>query len=108
MYRAGVPVLAGTDCHDEPNSFFVVKHGESMHREMELLVDAGLSTIDVCELPQSLPAVHFGMGDRVSHAPGKRADLVLLREDPIKDIGNTRSVSRVWCGGIEIDGVKSL
>ncbi|KAL3442791.1 hypothetical protein BJX65DRAFT_321166 [Aspergillus insuetus] len=101
MYRAGVPILAGTDCHEEPNSFFDVKHGESLHAELELLVDAGLSTLDALRAATVLPAEHFKLLDRGVIAEGKRADLVLLRGDPTKDISATRGIERVWCGGIE-------
>ncbi|OKP09269.1 hypothetical protein PENSUB_5355 [Penicillium subrubescens] len=105
MYRAGVPILAGTDCHDEPNSFFEVKHGESLHRELELLVEAGVSVLDALRAATVLPAEHFQLNDRGVIAVGKRADLVLLREDPTKDIRATRSIERVWCGGIENQSV---
>jgi imidazolonepropionase-like amidohydrolase len=105
MYRAGVPILAGTDCHEEPDSFFEVKHGESLHQELELLVEAGVSVVDALRAATILPAEHFRLNDRGAIAEGKRADLVLLREDPTKDIRATRSIDRVWCGGIEYQSV---
>ncbi|PNY26742.1 Adenine deaminase [Tolypocladium capitatum] len=101
MHRAGVPILAGTDANEEQDSPFQVRHGEAMHREMELLVEAGLSTVDVLRAATALPAKHFALSDRGVVEPGKRADLLLLRDDPIKDIRATRSIQRVWCGGIE-------
>ena len=76
--------------------------GESLHRELELLVVAGLSTIDALRAATSLPAKHFGLSDRGIIAPGHRADLVLIADDPIADISATRSIQRVWCGGMEI------
>ena len=103
MHRAGVPVLAGTDCHEESNSYFDVKHGLSMHRELALLVDAGLSPVDALRAATVLPARHFGLHDRGVIEEGKRADLVLLRDDPLEDIRASMSISRVWCGGIEVD-----
>lgn len=75
MYRAGVPILAGTDCHDEPNSVFEVKHGESLHWELELLVEAGVSVLDALRAATILPAEHFRLSDRGVIAEGKRADL---------------------------------
>lgn len=101
MYRAGIPVLAGTDCHEEAGSPADVKHGISMHQELELLVDAGLSTVDTLRAATILPARHFGLDDRGSIEPGKRADLVLLRENPLQDIRATKSIERVWCAGVE-------
>ncbi|KAJ5766064.1 amidohydrolase [Penicillium nucicola] len=103
MYRAGVPILAGTDCHEEPNSFFDVKHGASLHRELELLVEAGLSPREVLRAATILPAQFFRLLDRGVIEEGKRADLVLLREDPTRDIRASRGIDRVWCGGIEYE-----
>lgn len=107
LYHAGVPILAGTDANSEPGSPFKVMHGESLHHELELLVDAGLSTIDTLRAATSLPAKHFNLRDRGVIEAGKRADLVLLSEDPLKNIRATRSIQRVWCGGIEFRGSES-
>ena len=101
MYKTGVPILAGTDANSEPSSPFQVRHGEALHRELELLVEAGMSTADVLRSATSLPGKLFGLDDRGVIEDGKRADLVLLSEDPLKDIKATRSIRRVWCGGIE-------
>ncbi|KFY08790.1 hypothetical protein V492_05909 [Pseudogymnoascus sp. VKM F-4246] len=106
MYDAGVPILAGTDANAEPHAPFDLFHGESLHHELELLVDAGLSTIDTLHAATSLPAKHFGLNDRGIIEVGKRADIILLARDPIQDIRATRSIQRIWCGGIEVQ--KSL
>lgn len=105
MYQAGVPILAGTDCHEEPNSFFEVKHGDFLHQELELLVEADVSVLDALRAAAVLLAEHFQLNDRGVIAEGKRADLVLLHEDPTKSIGATRGIDRVWCGGIEYRSV---
>ena len=102
LYKAGVPILAGTDAHSEPNSPFSVKHGDSLHHELELLVEAGLSTVDALRAATCLPAKHFNLNDRGVIEVGKRADLVLISQDPIQDIRATRSIQRVWCAGIEV------
>lgn len=102
MYRAGVPILAETDANAEAGLPFQVKHGEALHHELELLVDAGLSTVDALRAATSLPAKHFGLHDRGVIQVGKRADLVLISDDPIQDIRATRSIQRVWCGGVEV------
>ena len=101
MYRAGIPVLAGTDSNRAPGVPAMIPHGESLHDELQLLVDAGLSTVDALRAATSLPAKHFGLHDRGVIEPGRRADLVLLTADPIQDIRNTRLVEQIWCGGIE-------
>ena len=102
MHGSGVPILAGTDCHEEEASFADVKHGVSMHQELELLVEAGLSPVEALRAATILPAQFFDLHDRGSITPGKRADMVLLREDPVNDIRATRSIARVWCNGLEL------
>lgn len=101
MYRAGVPVLAGTDANSAPGVPAAIRHGDSLHHELELLVDAGLTTLDALRAATSLPARYFGLADRGVIAPGRRADLVLIDGDPLHDITATRSIRRIWCGGAE-------
>ena len=101
LHAAGVPILAGTDANAAPSAPAKVLHGESLHHELELLVAAGLSTLDALRAATELPATHFGLSDRGRIAPGLRADLVLLRGDPIAEITATRAIERVWCGGTE-------
>ncbi len=102
MQRAGIPILAGTDANATPGVPFSPRHGESLHQELELLVDAGLSTLEALRSATSMPAQYFGLPDRGVIAPGRRADLVLLDGDPLADIGATRNIRRVWCGGVEV------
>lgn len=101
MVRAGVPILAGTDSHVHADAIGDVIHGESIHEELELLVDAGLSTVDALRAATVLPAQYFGLIDRGVIESGKRADLILLDENPLEDIRATRSIARVWCAGVE-------
>ena len=100
-YRAGVPVLAGTDANADAGSPAAVSHGDSLHHELELLVDAGLTSLDALRAATVLPARYFALEDRGVIEPGRRADLVLIDGDPLQDIRATRSLRRVWCGGIE-------
>jgi len=103
MHEAGVPILAGTDANMQPGVPANVMHGQSMHKELELLVDAGLSNLDALRAATSLPAKYFGLQDRGVVEVGKRADLVLLSEDPLVDIKATKSIQRVWCKGVEVE-----
>ncbi|GAA3104649.1 amidohydrolase family protein [Nonomuraea salmonea] len=101
LHRAGVPILAGTDANDELGDALAVPYGTSLHDELALLVEAGLSTAAALRAATSLPARHFGLADRGVIAPGLRADLLLIDGDPLADITATRNVLRVWCAGVE-------
>jgi imidazolonepropionase-like amidohydrolase len=101
LHRAGVPILAGTDANAGPGIPFSPRHGESLHEEFELLIEAGLSTVEALRAATVLPAHHFGLHDRGVIEPGRRADLVLIDGDPIADIRATRQIRRVWCAGVE-------
>ncbi len=101
LHRAGVPILAGTDANAGPGIPFSPRHGESLHDELELLIEAGLSTVEALCAATVLPAQCFGLRDRGVIEPGRRADLVLIDGDPISDIRATRQIRRVWCAGVE-------
>lgn len=101
LHRAGVPILAGTDANAGPGIPFSPRHGESLHEELELLIEAGLSAVEALRAATVLPAQHFGLHDRGVIEPGRRADLVLVDGDPIADIRATRLIRRVWCAGVE-------
>lgn len=103
LHRAGVPILAGTDANDAEGVPANIAHGASLHRELELLLDAGLSNVDALRAATVLPARHFGLADRGAVRPGMRADLVLVDGDPLGNITATRHLRRVWCAGIGRD-----
>ena len=100
LHQAGVPILAGTDSNPSPMAG--VKHGESLHSELELLVDAGLSNEDSLRAATSLPAQWFQMPDRGVIAVGKRADLVLVNGDPLDDISATKNLEKICVAGKEV------
>lgn len=102
LHKAGVTILAGTDANAQPGVPFSPVFGDSLHHEMELLVDAGMSTVEVLRAATSEVAKVFGLNDRGTIQVGKRADLVLLHGDPVLDIKETRSIERVWCKGVEV------
>ncbi|CAO3670387.1 unnamed protein product [Umbelopsis ramanniana] len=101
LYKAGIPVLAGTDSHRKGTHPFEIQHGMSLHHELELLVAAGMSNVDVLRSATILPAKYFGLSDRGIIQPGKRADLVLIESNPLEDIRATQNIRRVWCAGFE-------
>jgi imidazolonepropionase-like amidohydrolase len=95
MYRAGVPILAGTDAMN-PECF----PGFSIHDELALLVDAGLSPLGALQAATRNAAQFMGQLDRRGTIEaGKIADLVLLDADPLADIHNTRSIRAVVLNG---------
>ncbi|HXE56635.1 MAG TPA: amidohydrolase family protein [Gemmatimonadales bacterium] len=95
MRRAGVPIVAGTDT---PSAAGLP--GFSLHGELELLVQAGLSPMEALVAATLEPARLLGVADSLgSIAPGKVADLVLLEADPLERIGNTRRVVAVVAAG---------
>jgi imidazolonepropionase-like amidohydrolase len=98
LHAAGVPILASTDA---PNPGTL--HGASLHDELELLVRAGLTPVQALAAATSVPARAFGLDDRGALEPGKRADLVLVRGDPTRDITATRAIVGVWKQGVRLD-----
>jgi imidazolonepropionase-like amidohydrolase len=104
LYRAGVTLLAGTDA-PEP----LVSPGLSMHQELELLVESGLppaAAITSATLHNArILKQEKSLG---SIEPGKLADLVLLMDDPLKDIRNTRNIVKVIRAGRVVDPVEIL
>jgi imidazolonepropionase-like amidohydrolase len=103
-HRAGVTILAGTDANQAPSAPASPPYGTSLHRELELLVDAGLSPADALRSATILAAGHFGLSDRGVIAPGKRADLLLIDGDPLRDIGAVGKIAAVWCAGVPVAG----
>ena len=95
MQRSRVGILAGTDTGDP-----YVLPGYSLHDELALLTHAGLTPAQAIRTATLNPAKYFNI-ERVAGtiAPGKRADLVLLNENPIEDIRNTRKIAAVYKGG---------
>ena len=78
--------------------------GEAPWREMELLVDAGLSPLEAITAATSTAAAFLYRSDELGTLrPGLRADVVVLRGDPSRDISAIRTVERVMVGGRWID-----
>ncbi|KAL1610622.1 hypothetical protein SLS60_002292 [Paraconiothyrium brasiliense] len=108
LHSFGVPILAGTDSIGQIQgaySMLTLPHGETLHRELQLLVDAGLSEAEAINAATSVPAEWHQKFDRGVIAPGKRADLLLLNSNPLENINNTMDISRVWVQGIEYTDV---
>lgn len=95
MYRAGVDLLAGTDV---TNPFCLP--GFSLHDELALLVDAGLTPLDALRTATLNPARFLKKdSESGSVAAGKAADLVVLDANPLADIRNTTKIRAVVAAG---------
>ncbi len=87
LYDAGVPIVAGTD---------KAVPAHSLHRELELYVEAGISPMNVILLATSGAARVMGMSADVGTVvPGKRADLILVDGNPLEHFADLRKVTRV-------------
>ena len=99
IFRDQGHVLAGTDA-----GVAFSYPGFSLHDELALLVQSGLSPLEALRASTIEPARFLGIQDTVGAIrPGQRADLVLLREDPVTSIAATRSIEAVVLRGRLLD-----
>jgi imidazolonepropionase-like amidohydrolase len=99
LHAAGVPLMTGTDVLNPP-----IVPGFYLHDELRELVAVGLTPYEALEASTRNPARFFGEdADAGTIAPGKRADLVLLAADPLRDITASRRIEGVLIGGRWID-----
>jgi len=100
MFRAGVPFMAGTDTAAGVHVF----PGFSLHEELALFVQAGLTPMQALQTATRNPAEFMGrLDDLGTVAKGKLADLVLLDANPLDDIANTRRSHAVGLAGRYFD-----
>jgi imidazolonepropionase-like amidohydrolase len=91
LAAAGVPIVAGTD---------KAVPAHSLHRELKLYVQAGISPMDVIRLATSGSARVMGMDrDSGTIERGKRADLILVDGNPLLNFADLRKISRVIANG---------
>jgi len=94
LHDAGVIIALGTDRAVGPLT----------HRELELVVESGISPLDAITIGTLNAAKYLGREDELGTIePGKLADMVLLNANPTEDIRNTQKISAVFKGGVEID-----
>jgi imidazolonepropionase-like amidohydrolase len=98
-HEAGVPLALGTDAGNP-----AVFHGLAVHRELELLVQAGLTPMEALSAATRVAAAKVGADSRLGTVEaGKEADLVVLGRNPLDDIRNTRYVDLVVKRGERYD-----
>ncbi len=96
MYAAGVRVGFGTDSGANP----VRLPGYAEHRELQLMVEAGLTPLQAIRCATATNAKLLGIDHETGTlAPGMRGDFLLLDRDPAHDIANTRGMVSIWHNG---------
>jgi imidazolonepropionase-like amidohydrolase len=95
VWDAGITVAMGTDAGN-----IGALHGPAVFREMEAMVEAGLTPLQVLRSATVNGARMMGLErDAGIVAPGRLADLVVLDADPLADIGNASRIHRVIKAG---------
>ena len=99
LYDNGVTILSGSDI---PN--FELVPGASLHHELELLVEAGIPPLEVIKIATRNGAHALGIEEDVGTiVPGKQADMIILSDNPMDDISNTKKIEAVISDGQFLD-----
>lgn len=103
MNKAGVKILSGTDSGSVPFVF----QGFSLHDELKLLVESGLTPMEALQSATINAAECVGRLDSLGTIEeGKIADLILLEENPLSSIENTKKINSVFYNGKYLDRPK--
>ncbi|MBT5073580.1 MAG: amidohydrolase family protein [Kordiimonadaceae bacterium] len=94
LYKGGVKIAMGTDT-GLPGRF----QGYFEQMEMHMMVEAGMSPMDVIRASTGVAAACINQGDIGTLEPGKWADLIVLGANPAEDIQNTKTIESVWIAG---------
>jgi imidazolonepropionase-like amidohydrolase len=95
LHKAGVTIVAGTD---------QVVPGHSLHRELELYVEAGFTPLEAIQAATIVPARVMKLDrDLGTIEPGKVADMIIVEGNPLESVRNTRNVRKVISGGRVFD-----
>lgn len=89
--EAGITIMAGTD-----TPIGLLTPGRSLHHELKVMVDAGLTPMEALQSATINPARYFEMENELGTIDeGKWADLLILDANPLEDIGNTLEIDAV-------------
>jgi imidazolonepropionase-like amidohydrolase len=98
LHKAGVTIVPGSDTG---------LPGYGLHREIELYVEAGMTPLEAIQSATIVSAKAMNLDrDTGTIEPGKRADLILVDGDPLKDIADLRKVVKVIANGRVLDPAK--
>lgn len=95
LYAAGIPIGFGTDSGATP----LRVAGVAEHRELRLMVDAGVPPLAAIRIATSQSAALLGLTDRGAVQAGKLADLLIVEGDPSRHIDDTTNIVAVWHRG---------
>jgi len=98
LNKAGARIILGCDTGLEDHLF-----GYAEQRELAEMVAAGMSPAQVIVAATSRSAEYLGLRNMGTLAPGKRADFIVLRGNPLEDIRQTRSIDSVYFDGRPVD-----
>ncbi len=103
--KAGGLLIAGND----PTGYGGVLPGFGDQREVELLVEAGFTPVEAIRIASSNGAKFLGESDRIGTlAPGKQADMVVIRGNPAANISDIERVEIVFKDGVGYDSAKLI
>ncbi len=101
LYDAGVPIVVGSDAPSPWPEALYNFHGPTTLREIELLGQAGLPAMAAIVAATRTPAEMLGLANELGTvAVGQRADLVIVRGDPLTDLGALRAIAWTVKDGI--------
>jgi len=98
LAKAGAKIALGSDTGIQDHPF-----GITDHRELELLVEAGMTPMQVLTAATSASAAYLKLNDQGVLAAGKRANFLVLDANPLDAITNTRRIASVYVNGAEVD-----
>ena len=102
MNEASVPFMAGSDLGTA-----YTYPGFSLHDELALLVEAGLTPMQGLQTATRNPAHFLGLQDSLGTVEeGRTADLIILDANPLEDIRNTQKIAAVIINGRFLDRVE--
>jgi hypothetical protein len=94
-HELGGEIVAGTDT---PAGVWTLP-GLALHRELQLLVESGLSELEALRCATTQSATSLGLENLGQIKEGFIADLLILNDNPLHDIENTLSINRIIKGG---------
>ena len=98
LAKAGARVALGSDTGTQDHPF-----GVTDHRELEMLVEAGMTPMQALVAATGTAAAYLKLQDQGTIARDKRANFMVLDANPLDDITNTRRIARVFVNGREVD-----